>query len=229
MATERVAPASLIDFALGELDEAADLVHRYIPPTPQYQWPLLSHRVGCELWVKHENHTPLGAFKVRGGIVFLENLQRARPELKGIVSATRGNHGQSLGYAARLFGFHATVVVPHGNSEEKNTAMRALGAELIERGHDFQASYEYTEELARQRELFHVPTFDPLLVKGVSSYALELFRGAPPLDVVYVPIGQGSGICGVVAARNALGLRTKIAGVVSTCAPAYALSFRERR
>ena len=228
MATGSIASASLINFSLGELDATADLIHRYIPPTPQYEWPLLSHRLGCHLWVKHENHTPLGAFKVRGGIAFLENLRRTRPEAKGIISATRGNHGQSLGYAARLFGFQATLVVPHGNSEEKNAAMRALGVDLIEHGHDFQASYEYAEELAAERKLFRVPSFDPLLVKGVSSYGLEFLRGAPPLDVVYVPIGQGSGICGVVAARNALRLRTQVVGVVSTGAPAYALSFRER-
>jgi threonine dehydratase len=159
----------------------------------------------------------------------LENLRRTRPEVQGVIAATRGNHGQSIAYAARLFGLHATVVVPRGNSKEKNTAMRALGAELVEHGHDYQAAFEYSEELARQRNLYRVPSFDPLLVKGVSSYALELFQGAPPLDIVYIPVGQGSGICGVLAARNALGLRTEVVGVVSACAPAYALSFRQRR
>jgi threonine dehydratase len=178
--------------------------------------------------VKHENHTPLGAFKVRGGIVYVSALRTQHPEAKGLVAATRGNHGQSLAFAARLFGFKAVVVVPHGNSEEKNAAMQALGAELIVHGQDFQESLEYAQELATERNLFAAASFHPLLVKGISSYGLEMFRGMPKPDVVYVPIGLGSGICGVMAARDALGLKTAVVGVVSSCAPAYSLSFRKR-
>lgn len=229
MAAGQLAANSVITFSLADLESAAELVHRHIPPTPQYCWPLLSRRLGCEVWVKHENHTPLGAFKIRGGIVYLDHLRRAQPEAKGLVAATRGNHGQSLAFAAKLFGFRAVMVVPHGNSQEKNAAMQALGAELIVHGEDFQESYEYAVDLARERKLIAAPSFDPLLVKGVSSYALEMFRGTPEPDVVYVPIGMGSGICAVMAARDALKLKTKVVGVVSTCAPAYALSFRKRR
>jgi threonine dehydratase len=196
-----------------------------MPPTPQYRWPLLEERCGCELWVKHENHTPAGAFKVRGGIVYFDALARETPRPAGVVAATRGNHGQSVGLAARRHGIPATIVVPHGNSREKNAAMRALGVELIEAGHDFQAALDISEEIARERGWHRMPSFHHLLVRGVGSYALELFRAAPALDVVYVPIGQGSGLCGVLAAREALGLTsTEVVGVVSTGAPAYALS-----
>jgi threonine dehydratase len=229
MATGQLAANSVITFSLAELKSAAELVHRYIPPTPQYCWPLLSGRLGCEVWVKHENHTALGAFKLRGGIVYLNEMRRKHPEAKGLVAATRGNHGQSLAYAARLFGFQAVIVVPHGNSLEKNAAMQALGAELIVHGEDFQEAYEYAVALARERKLIAAPSVDPLLVKGVSTYALEMFGGMPEPDIVYVPIGMGSGICGVLAVRDAMELKTKVVGVVSTCAPAYALSFRERR
>jgi threonine dehydratase len=228
MAT-KLASDSLKLFSLAELDATASVVHRYIQPTPQYCWPPLSRRVGCEVWAKHENHTPVGAFKVRGGIVYLNELRKLNPEAKGFVAATRGNHGQSLAFAARLFGFKAVIVVPHGNSEEKNAAMAALGAELIVHGDDFQASLEYAAELALERKLLPAASFDPLLVKGVSSYALEMFRGMPEPDVVYVPIGMGSGICGVIAARDALGMKTAVVGVVSAGAPAYALSFRSRQ
>lgn len=229
MATGQLAANSVITFSLAELETAAELVHRHIPPTPQYCWPLLSRRLDCEVWVKQENHTPLGAFKMRGGIVYLDHVRRTQPDVKGLAAATRGNHGQSLAFAAKLFGLRAIVVVPHGNSQEKNAAMQALGAELIVHGQDFQESYEYAVELAGERKLIAAPSFDPLLVKGVSSYALEMFRGMPEPDAVYVPIGMGSGICGVMAARDALQLKTKVVGVVSACAPAYALSFRQRR
>src|ERR1051326_1560894 len=210
---------------ISEIESAAELVHKFVPPTPQYSWPLLNQRAGCEVWVKHENHTPVGAFKVRGGIVYMDWLKREHPEAKGVVSATRGNHGQSQAFAAKHFGLKAVVVVPHGNSREKNAAMRALGAELVEHGDDFHAADHHADELAKERGLFRMTSFNPVLVRGVASYALELFRGAPALDAVFVPVGWGSGAVSVAAVRNALGLKTKIVGVVSAQAPTYALSF----
>ena len=198
-------------------------------PTPCYNWPLLSARVGAEVWLKHENTAPTGAFKVRGGLVHLARLKAERPESRGVIAATRGNHGQSIAFAAARHGLRATVVVPHGNSPDKNRAMRALGAELIEHGHDFQAALEHAHAIADERGLTFIPSFHPDLVAGVASYALELFRSAGPLDAVYVPIGLGSGICGVMAARDALGLKTEVIGVVSTDAAAYALSFEAKR
>jgi threonine dehydratase len=214
---------------LDDLAAAAALVHAIVPPTPQYCWPLLSRRVGAETWVKHENHTPIGAFKIRGGLVYLDDLRRARPEIAGIITATRGNHGQSVAYAAARLGLASTIVVPHGNSVEKNRAMAAFGARLVEEGHDFQAAYEYAITLAEREKLHLVPTYHPMLVRGVASYALELFRAVSGLDAVYVPIGQGSGISGLIAARDALGLATDIVGVVAADAPAYALSFAAGR
>jgi threonine dehydratase len=215
--------------SLAELEEAADLVHRVVPPTPLYCWPLLGERCGAEVWVKHENHTPVGAFKLRGGLTYFDQLRRSSPDIAGVISATRGNHGQSVGFAARRNGFAATVVVPHGNSVEKNAAMRALGVELIEHGHDFEAAAEHATALASSRGLHRVPSFHPWLVRGVASYGLELFRANPGLDTVYVPIGLGSGISGTIAARDALGLATRIVGVVAENAPAYALSFAAGR
>jgi threonine dehydratase len=206
---------------LADLEAAAALVRAAMPPTPQYRWPLLEARCGCEVWVKHENHTPAGAFKVRGGIVYFDHLARETPRPAGVVTATRGNHGQSVGLAARRHGIPAAIVVPHGNGREKNAAMRALGAELIEEGHDFQAASEAADALAGERGWHRMPSFHPLLVAGVGTYALELFRAAPALDAVYVPIGLGSGLCGVLAARDALGLATEVVGVVSAGAPAY--------
>ncbi len=211
--------------SLAEIEDAAATVYAAMPPTPQYAWPLLARRTGCEVWVKHENHTPTGAFKVRGGLVYMQRLKREQPDLRGVVSATRGNHGQSIALAAARLGIAATIVVPHGNSVEKNAAMRAFSAELIEAGHDFDSARETARRLAGERDLAMVPSFHPDLVRGVATYALELFRAAPPLDTVYVPIGLGSGICGTIAVRDALGLSTKVVGVVSTEAPAYALSF----
>jgi len=213
---------------LVELESAAALVHAVIPPTPQYSWPLLNERAGFELWVKHENHTPIGAFKVRGGLVLLETLRRTAG-FRGVISATRGNHGQSLAFASARAGARCVILVPHGNSREKNAAMRALGAELIEHGKDFDEARVRAGELAAGEGLAFVGPFRRELVAGVASYALELFRGAPPLDAVYVPIGCGSGICGLINARDALGLSTQIIGVVSTNANAYARSFAERR
>jgi threonine dehydratase len=214
---------------LATLEAAAELVHRVVPPTPQYCWPLLSCRLGAELWVKHENHTPIGAFKLRGGLVYLDDLKRREPQIAGVVTATRGNHGQSVAYAAARLGLAATIVVPHGNSVEKNRAMAAFGARLVEEGHDFQAAYEYALELAERQGLHIVRTFDPMLVRGVASYGLELFRALPDLDTIYVPIGQGSGISGVITAREALGRTAEIVGVVAAEAPAYALSLAAGR
>lgn len=211
--------------SLQDVEDAAALVYAAMPPTPQYAWPLLARRTGCEVWVKHENHTPTGAFKVRGGLVYMARLKREQPAVAGVVSATRGNHGQSIALAAAKVGIAATIVVPLGNSVEKNAAMRAFGAELVEAGHDFDAARETAMRLAGERGLSMVPSFHRDLVRGVATYALELFRATPPLDTVYVPIGLGSGICGVIAVRDVLGLLTKVVGVVSTEAPAYALSF----
>ncbi|MGE0258689.1 MAG: threonine dehydratase [Alphaproteobacteria bacterium] len=215
--------------SLERLEAAAAIVHAVVPPTPQYCWPLLSRRIGAELWVKHENHTPVGAFKLRGGLVYLDALRRADPGIAGVISATTGNHGQSIAYAATRLGLAATIVVPHGNSPEKNRAMRAFGANLVEHGHDFQAAYEYAAARAEAGNLHMLRSFDPLLVLGVASYGLELFRGADRLDTVYVPIGLGSGICGVIAAREALGETAEIVGVVAENAPTYALSFAAGR
>jgi threonine dehydratase len=216
-------------FSLAELESAAARVHGVLPPTPQYHWPLLSRRAGAEVWVKHENHTPAGAFKVRGGIVLFDELKAARSAPAGVITATRGNHGQSVAFSAARSGLQAMIVVPSGTSAEKNAAMRAFGAELVEHGEDFQAALEHARALADERGLLFVPSFAPALVRGVASYALELFRGAPPLDRVYVPIGLGSGICGVLAARDALGLRTEVVGVCAEAAPCYALSFAAGR
>jgi len=210
---------------LAEIEEAARLVHRSLLPTPLIPWPLLAQRCGCEVWVKHENHLPTGAFKVRGGLVYLDRLLRDSPAVPGIVAATRGNHGQSVAFAARARKLPATIVIPRGNSREKNRAMRAYGAELVEHGRDFTEALDHAETLAAERGLHFVPSFHPALVTGVATYALELFHSAPPLDRVYVPIGLGSGICGTIAARDALGLGTEIVGVVAERAPAYARSF----
>ena len=215
--------------SLVDLESAAELIYRSMAPTPQYRWPLLEARVGTTVWVKHENHTPTGAFKMRGGLVYLDDLCRNGTKPAGVVSATRGNHGQSVGFAARQFGIPAAVVVPVGNSVEKNAAMRALGVEVIEQGHDFQAAAEAADEIAATRGWHRFPSFHSLLVRGVGTYALELFRAVPDLDTVYVPVGMGSGLCGMIAARDALALRTRIVAVVSTQAPAFAHSFEQGR
>jgi threonine dehydratase len=214
---------------LASLQSAAELVHSVIPPTPQIRWPLLCKRGGAEVWVKHENHNPTGSFKVRGGIVYLEELVRQHPDVKGVISATRGNHGQSIAFSAARKGLRSVIVVPHGNSVEKNAAMRAYGAELIEHGHDFQSAMEYASHLAKTENLHFVPPFEEPLFRGVASYALELFQAVPNLDAVYVPIGMGSGICGLISARDTLGLKTEIIGVTSKAAPAYAESFLARK
>jgi threonine dehydratase len=212
-------------FSLDELDAAGRLVHAVMPATPQYAWPLLARRFGCEVIVKHENHTPIGAFKLRGGLTYLDRLKRAQPSVRGIISATRGNHGQSLAFAGRHFGVPVAVVVPHGNAAEKNASMRALGAELIEHGADFDEAKDHAATLVAERGYAFVPSFDAALVVGVATYAHELFAAAPDLDVVYAPIGLGSGICGLVRTRDLLRLKTEIVGVVSDRANAYRLSF----
>lgn len=211
-----------------DIEQAAHQVYQVMPATAQYPWPLLAERLGCTVWVKHENHTPTGAFKVRGGITFMHWLKRTHPAARGIVTATRGNHGQSLALAARALGLRALIVVPEGNSVEKNKAMRGFGGEVVEWGRDFDEAREEAARLAQTHGLYLVPPFHTELVKGVATYALELFKAAPDLDTVYVPIGCGSGICGVIAARDALGLKTQVVGVVSTEAAAAKLSFEAR-
>ena len=212
---------------LTAIESAKALIRPHIRETPTYRWPLLEAGLGLELWVKHENHTPVGAFKIRGGLVYLDELLRINPQVPGIIAATTGNHGQSIAYAARESGLRAVIVVPHGNNPEKNAAMRALGAELVEHGREFQEALEFSRELAAKEGLHPVPSFHPWLVRGVATYGLELFRSVPDLDAVFVPIGLGSGFCGLAAAREALGLKTRLIGVVSEHAPAYALSFRQ--
>jgi len=213
-------------FDLSELERAHEIVRAVMTPTPTHTWPLLSERLGATVTVKHENHTPTGAFKVRGGLIYADRLKRERPHTAGIISATTGNHGQSLAFAGRRSGVPVTIYVPHGNSVEKNRAMKAFGASLIEYGEDFEAARQEAGRHAVREGLEIVPSFHRDLVLGVATYALELFRRAPDLDVLYVPIGQGSGISGCIMARDLLGLKTEIVGVQSTEAPSYALSFK---
>ncbi|MGA3049944.1 MAG: threonine dehydratase [Terracidiphilus sp.] len=219
--------------SLAQIREAQTVVYRHMPPTPQYSWPLINQRLsteqkpGVEAWIKHENHSPVGAFKLRGALVYMDWLKQTKPDLVGVVAATRGNHGQGVGMAARLLGLKAVIVVPFGNSKEKNRAMLAQGVELVEHGHDFQESLEYASALSEKRGFTLVESFHERLVMGTSTYALEFLETAPRLDVVYVPIGLGSSICGVASARNALGLKTEIVGVVAAQSPSYALSFAQ--
>ncbi|MNJ13334.1 threonine dehydratase [Pseudomonas sp. JV241A] len=216
-------------FDLPALRDAARLVHASVPATPQYAWPRLAQRLGCEVWVKHENHAPTGAFKVRGGLMYVQWLLAQKPTVRGLVTATRGNHGQSMALAARNAGLPIIIVVPEGNSQEKNAAMRALGAQLIEHGTDFDQSREEAARLAQLHGYESVPPFHPELIRGVATYALELLEAVHELDCVYVPIGMGSGICGLIQARNLLGLRTEIVGVVSSAADAFAQSLEQGR
>ena len=218
-------PDAAMNLTLEDLHAARRIVYDLMPPTPQYAWPLLRRAAGCTVWVKHENHTPIGAFKVRGGTVYMDALKRREPSCPGVIAATRGNHGQSVAVSAARHGLRSVVVVPEGNNPEKNEAMAAQGAELVVHGDDFQAALDHAVTLAAAEGLHMVPSFHELLVSGVATYALELFEGAAPLDAVYVPIGLGSGICGVIAARNALGLATEVIGVQAAGAPAYAVSF----
>jgi threonine dehydratase len=211
-------------FTRAELEAVLPVVHAAVPPTPQFAWPLLKARTGVDVVVKHENHTPTGAFKVRGGIVYADRLRRERPQVQGVVTATRGNHGQSLAFACARAGVPCTVVVPFGNSTEKNAAMQAFGAELIEHGRDFDEARERAVEIAKERGYEYGKSFDKDLVLGVATYAYELFSAEPDLDAVFVPIGLGSGICGMIGARDALGRKAKVFGVVSDRANTYRLS-----
>jgi threonine dehydratase len=212
-------------FTLKDLEHAAEQVRSVVPPTPQFAWPKLATRTGCQIWVKHENHTPTGAFKVRGGLIYMSELARTGSASQGVISATRGNHGQSISLAANRAGIAATIYVPHGNSPDQNASMRAFGASVIEFGDDFDQARVEAARVATERGLHFVPSFHMTLVKGVATYALELFRAVADLDAVFVPIGMGSGICGLITARDLLGLRTQIIGVVAEKAPAMALSF----
>ncbi|MBV8702753.1 MAG: threonine dehydratase [Acetobacteraceae bacterium] len=216
-------------FSLDDLERARDLVHAHFPGTAQYAWPLLARRIGAEVWVKHENHTPTGAFKVRGGLVYMDRLRRERPRVRGVISATRGNHGQSLAYAGARAGVPVSIVVPRGNSADKNASMRGFGARLIEHGADFEAARDAARGIASDERLEFAPSFAPDLVLGVATWALELFRAAPPLDALYVPIGLGSGICGALLTRALLGVATEIIGVQAAGAATYARSLSEGR
>ncbi len=216
-------PPALPDRAA--IESAAQFIGTLVPPTPQYVWPQVAAAFGTEVWLKHENHTPIGAFKARSAAMYFQKMMQREPGCPGVITATRGNHGQAVGLAARRFKLPATVYVPHGNSVEKNNAMRALGVKLIEYGHDFQESREEAARIGARDDLHMVPAFHPDIVLGVTSYWAELFRAAPDLDVVYAPIGQGSGVCAAAAARNAYSPRTKIVGVVSAHARAFSKSF----
>ncbi len=211
-------------FSKSDYESAREIVYQHMAPTLQYNWPLISQVTGCETWVKHENHTPIGAFKVRGGIVHMQR-RKAAGQTNGVITATRGNHGQSIPFGGRIAGISTTIVVPLGNSVEKNTAIKALGADLIEAGSDFVEAIETVKTVSAERGLDILPSFHEDLVMGVSTYAHELFDAAGELDAVYVPIGMGSGLCGVISARDILGLKTKVIGVVAENARAYALSF----
>src|SRR5688572_6761102 len=211
------------------IESAARFIATLVPPTPQYVWPQVAAAFGAEVWLKHENHTPIGAFKARSAAMYFQKLMQREPDCAGVITATRGNHGQAVGLAARRFKLPATVYVPRGNSVEKNTAMRALGVKLVEHGHDFQESREEAARVGARDGLHMVPAFHADIVLGVTSYWAELFRAAPDLDVIYAPIGQGSGICAAAAARNAYSPRTKIVGVVSAHAPTFSRSFAARR
>lgn len=224
-----MAPMTHLLPSLADIEAAATVVYRDFPPTPQYRWGLLSERLGTECWLKHENHTPVGAFKIRGGLTYFDQLARRGPLPREVISATRGNHGQSMGWAARRHGVACTIVVPRGNSPEKNAAMRALGVTLVEHGDDFQEAREHALHLAQERGAHMVPSFHPDLLRGVATYWWEFLRAVPQLDVVYVPIGQGSGACSAIAAKRALGHGVRIVGVVSRHATTYADSIAAGR
>ena len=207
---------------LADIEAAAQVVYRDFAATPQYRWVLLSERLGTDCWLKHENHPPVGAFKIRGGLTYFDQLERRGALPREVVSATRGNHGQSMGWAARRHGVACTIVVPRGNSVEKNAAMRALGVTLVEHGSDFQEAREHAMHIAAERGAHMVPSFHTDLLRGVSTYWWEFLRAVPQLDVVYVPIGQGSGACSAIAAKLALGHGVRVVGVVSSHATTYA-------
>src|SRR5262245_18153421 len=209
-------------FSLAELTAVVPLVRSVVPPTPQHAWPLLAQRTGAQVWVKHENHTPIGAFKVRGGVVYLDALKRSGEPFAGVVTATRGNHGQSIALAAAQAGLPCTIFVPRGNSREKNAAMQALAAKLVVIGADFDDCRPHAARFAKEHGYHYVPSFHPNLVKGVATYALELFEAVADLDAVYAPIGMGSGLCGLISVRDVLGRNTEIDGRGGGGAPAVA-------
>ncbi|MCI4663677.1 MAG: threonine dehydratase [Neomegalonema sp.] len=212
-------------FTLDELADAVEIIRPIVAPTPTYAWPLLAQRIGAKVFVKHENHTPTGAFKIRGGLVYVEALRRANALPAGFVTATRGNHGQSIAYAATRVGKPAIIVVPEGNSAEKNAAMAAWGGQLVISGRDFDEARPVAAQIAADKGYLQTPAFHHELVRGVATYPLELFQAAEDLDVVYVPIGMGSGVCATITVRDLLGLKTEIVGVVAENAPAFGLSF----
>ena len=211
------------------IEAAAELLRTLVPPTPQYLWPQVAQAFGAHVWIKHENHTPIGAFKARSAALYFHKLMQREPESRGVITATRGNHGQAVGLAARRFKLPATVYVPRGNSTEKNSAMRALGVKLVEHGVEFQEAREEAARVGEREALHMVPAFHPDIVLGVATYWAELFRAVPDIDVVYAPIGQGSGICAAAAARNIYSPKTRIVGVVSAQAPCFARSFAARK
>jgi threonine dehydratase len=215
-------------FTREEVRKAQHVVYATLNPTPQFQWPLLDADLGARIWVKHENHQPVGAFKVRGGLTYMDALTQREPHVCGVISATRGNHGQSVGFAARKHRIPVTIVVPNGNSIEKNASMRALGVELLELGADFQESREHAARLATERQLHMIPSFHRDLVRGVMTCWIEFFEAVQP-DVVFVPIGLGSGFCAAAAARTYTGVTSKLIGVVSAHATAYQDSFKAGR
>ena len=215
-------------FSRESIESAQRVVYAAMPPTPQQRWPQIDRLSGAQIWVKHENHTPIGSFKVRGGLAYFDALRQREPQCSAVISATRGNHGQSVGFAARRHGLTATIVAPVNNAAEKNAAMRALGVELIEYGEDFQAAREHASDLANQRGLHMVPSFHEDLMRGVATYWVEFFEAVRP-DVIFVPIGLGSGICACAAARRHVGATSRIVGVVSVHASAYRQSFQAGR
>jgi threonine dehydratase len=210
---------------LEEIHDSQKLVYSVMPPTPHISWPLINQRLETEAWVKHENHTPTGSFKARTAIAYAAELFKHSTGIKGLITATRGNHGQSVALAGQRFNVPVTIVVPHGNSSEKNAAMRGQDATLIEFGDDYQAAREHAQQLAKEQHLQMVPPYHRDIVKGVASYWVEFLEAVPDLDIAYVPVGMGSGISAACAVRNGMNLRTQIVGVVSDGAPAYALSF----
>ena len=200
-------------------------VYRVVKPTPLMRHALLSAETGLDLYVKHENHNPTGAFKIRGGLNLIASL--SAEERRGVITASTGNHGQSIAYASQREGVPCTIVVPRGNNPEKNAAMRALGAEVIEFGRDFDEAREKVEQMQHERGLRYVHSAnEPLLIAGVATYALEIFDDLPDVDVVLVPIGGGSGACGCSIVRTGIGSRAKVIGVQAAGADAFARSWR---
>jgi threonine dehydratase len=218
-----------MQISLQQIQDAARFIYQYMPPSPQYNWPLLQEKLGHEIWVKHENHNPTGAFKVRGGLLYLHELAQTLPNQKHLISATRGNHGQSIANAAKIFNYKLDIFVPQNNCADKNRAMEAYGAKVHILGKDFDAARDNAMQFASENNAHYIKPFNEILVRGVATYGIELMQNIPDLDKIYVPIGSGSGICGLISARDALGLKTKIIGVVSENADAYKQSFATKK